>query len=255
MVGMLKVGGMQIQAQRRARDERAGPQQRRGQDAAQPPGARQRDRRAEQGALGFRGDARTVGMGTVGPRAGGVGAVQAEQRRPPVKALAERAPQRRGIGVAGRDKAARLDPGELHQAPAGVHRAPRLVRVEPQELAFVVGIERAQRPVGAAPASPGAQVLEAVLGDRVAAALALDQPTHHLRRALRQRVQIARRDHQQRHVIDAMVVQPVADQRAALERCRLDVVQGHGDRAARRTHGRAFGYRVRLVLMRSGVVW
>ena len=95
-------------------------------------------------------------------------------------------------------------------------------------------------------------MLEAVLGDRVAAALALDQPADHLRRTLGERVQVARRDHQQRHVIDAVVVQPVADQRATLERRRLDVVQGHGDRAARRAHGRAFGYRVRLVLMRSG---
>ncbi len=76
-------------------------------------------------------------------------------------------------------------------------------------------------------------MLEAVLGDRVAERAPLEQPRDHLRRALADRVQIARGDHQQRHAIDAMVVEPVADQRAALERGRLDPVQRDARSCAR----------------------
>ncbi len=49
-------------------------------------------------------------------------------------------------------------------------------------------------------------------------------------------MQIPGRDHQQRDMVNAVVTQPVADQRAALECRRLDVVQGHGDGAARAAH-------------------
>ena len=74
-------------------------------------------------------------------------------------------------------------------------------------------------------------MLEAVLGDRVAGLAALGQPAHHLGRALADRVQVAGRDHQQRDAVDAVVVEPVADHRAALERRRLDAVQRDRDRA------------------------
>ena len=42
-------------------------------------------------------------------------------------------------------------------------------------------------------------------------------------------MQVGRGDHEQRRAVDAMVVEPVADQRAALERRRLDVVDRDGD--------------------------
>ena len=53
------------------------------------------------------------------------------------------------------------------------------------------------------------------------------------RRALADRVQVAGGDHEQRDAVDAVVVEPVADHRAALERRRLDAVQGDRDRAGR----------------------
>ncbi len=156
-----------------------------------------------------------------------------------MEALLQSLPQGRRVGIARGHEPARLEPGQLQHAPPGVHGAPGLLGIEAQELGFAVCSERARKaphPVGAARPSTGparAQVLEAVLGDRVAAALALDQPLHHLRGALGQRMQVARRDHQQRDLADAMVVEPVADQGTALERRRLDVVQGHGERATR----------------------
>ena len=48
-----------------------------------------------------------------------------------------------------------------------------------------------------------------------------------------ERVQVRRGDDEQRRAVDAEVVEPVADERAALERGWLDVVDGDGDRAAR----------------------
>ena len=102
---------------------------------------------------GLRCQACTIGMGTVGACARVMGTVQAEQRSPPVKALAECAPQGRRVCVPGA-RAAWLDAGELHQTPAGVNCATRLVRVEPEELTFVVAVEGAQRSVRAAPACP-----------------------------------------------------------------------------------------------------
>jgi hypothetical protein len=95
-----------------------------------------------------------------------------------VEVLAQRVPQRGGVRVRGRHEAARLEPRELQHAPPGVDRASRLMRVQADELGLVVGAERAQR---TSVRAPGAQVLKAVLGDRVAVALALHQPAHHLR--------------------------------------------------------------------------
>ena len=74
-------------------------------------------------------------------------------------------------------------------------------------------------------------VLEAVLGDGVAARGALGQPLHHLGPAVVERVQVGRGDDEQGHALDPVVVEPVADQRAALEGRGLDVVQGDGDGA------------------------
>jgi hypothetical protein len=85
-------------------------------------------------------------------------------------------------------------------------------------------------------------VLEAVLGDRIACPASLCQPAGHLRGALAHWVQVASRDHQQRNPTDAVIIQPVAYQRTALECRRLNVVQGDGDRSvagagAVRPHG------------------
>ena len=74
-------------------------------------------------------------------------------------------------------------------------------------------------------------MLKAMLRDRVARPPALGQPVGHFRRALTHRMQVAGGDDEQRDAVDAVVVEPVADQRAALERRRLDVV--HGDRDPR----------------------
>ena len=60
---------------------------------------------------------------------------------------------------------------------------------------------------------------------------ALGQPLHHLGPAVVEGVQVGRRDDEQRHALDPVVVEPVADERAALEGRGLDVVQGDGDRA------------------------
>ena len=49
-------------------------------------------------------------------------------------------------------------------------------------------------------------------------------------------MQVGRRDDEQRHAVDAVVVQPVADQRAALERRRLDVVQRDREQPAAPAH-------------------
>ena len=75
--------------------------------------------------------------------------------------------------------------------------------------------------------APGAAqllVLEAMLGDRVAGQPTLRKPAGHLRAAHAERMQVASRDNEQSDPIDAVVIEPVADQGAALEGCRLDVV-------------------------------
>ena len=155
------------------------------------------------------------------------GRVDARQARPPLERRRERLAQRVGVGVGGSDEAARAHAGEPQDAAAGLDRAPRLVAVEAEELGGRVAAPRRGR--------RGA-VLEAVLGDRVAARRALGQPLHHLGPAVVERVQVGRRDDEQRHALDPVVVEPVADQRAALERRGLDVVQGDGDRARVRGH-------------------
>ena len=83
------------------------------------------------------------------------------------------------------------------------------------------------------PANSARAVLEAVLGDRVAAVAAVEQPGGEVGAALEERVQVGRGDHEQRHAVDAVVGEPVADQRAALERRRLDVVDARPRSAAR----------------------
>jgi len=85
----------------------------------------------------------------------------------------------------------------------------------------------------------GLVVLKAVLCDRVAEPPAFGEPAGHRRAALAQRMQVARGDHQQRDAVHAVIVEPVADQRAALERRGLDVVQRDGDppAACRRRRG------------------
>jgi hypothetical protein len=87
--------------------------------------------------------------------------------------------------------------------------------------------------------APKLQVLEAVLGDSVAAALALVQPLRDLGSPIVQRVQVTRGDHKQCDPLDAVVSEPIADQRAAIERRRLDVVESDEDRALTRTLGRS----------------
>jgi hypothetical protein len=85
--------------------------------------------------------------------------------------------------------------------------------------------------VGEKASAAQADVLEAVLGDRVAGVAALGQPAHHLGRALADRMKVAGRDHQQRDAVHAMVAEPVTDHRTALEGRGLDPVQRDGDRA------------------------
>jgi hypothetical protein len=50
----------------------------------------------------------------------------------------------------------------------------------------------------------------------------------HLGAAVRQRVEVAGGDHEQRHPLDAVVGEPVADQGAVVVGGRLDVVEGDG---------------------------
>jgi hypothetical protein len=112
-----------------------------------------------------------------------------------VEVLAQRLPQGWGVGVGGRHEAAWFQAGELQHASSRIHGASCLLCVQPHELGFAVGTECAQRLIGptrqtadASARSHRAQVLEAVLSDRVAAALALDQPADHLGRALCKRM-------------------------------------------------------------------
>jgi hypothetical protein len=105
-----------------------------------------------------------------------------------VEVLAQRLAQGRGVSVGGSHEPARLEAGELQHASPRVHGAARLLRIEPNELGFAVGTECTQRLVrparqaaGTSTYSHGAQMLKAMLGDRITAALALGQPVDHLR--------------------------------------------------------------------------
>ena len=149
------------------------------------------------------------------------GRVDAHEARPPLerRRRASRA-ARRCRRRPGATKPRGLHAGEPQDAAAGLDRAPRLVAVEAEELGRRVAAPRRRR--------RGA-VLEAVLGDRVAARGALGQPLDHLGPAVVEGVQVGRRDDEQRHALDPVVVEPVADERAALEGRGLDVVQGDGD--------------------------
>ena len=103
---------------------------------------------------------------------------------------------------AGATKPCGLDPGELEHAPPGVEGADRLAprrgrRTRPARCG--AGGAACQRRCATG-------VLEAVLRDRVACALALDQPLAILRATVRQRMQVARGDHEQGHAVDAEIV-------------------------------------------------
>ena len=94
-----------------------------------------------------------------------------------------------------------------------------------------------------AAASAAAGVLKAVLRDRVAGQSTLAQPFDHRRSALADRVQVPGGNHEQRDAIDAVVIEPVADQGAGLECRGLDAMQGdcdHPRRVTRRGHQAAF---------------
>ena len=155
-------------------------------------------------------------------------AMQMQQARPPPELPRQHPAQRGGVGVCRSDEAVRLDSGELEHPPAGVDGAARLLLVEPHELRRAPAARGVQARRGRC-ATAQLLVLEAVLGDRVAREATFVQPVDHLRAALAERMQIASGDHQQRDAIDAVVVEPVADQRAALEGRGLDVVQCHRD--------------------------
>ena len=217
---VLQVGRVQVQAQRVARKHRRRRGSARGRACA--PG--RRSCRMLQAGASSRPRR---------PSASSGGAVHAEQAGPPAKAPGQHAAQGGRVGVGGRDEAVGLDAGELEHAPAGAAPRGASPRCRGRRTRRCAARARAASSGAAKPRRARALVLKAVLGDRVAGAAALAQPAAHLRRALAERVQVARGDHQQRHAIDAVVVQPVADQRAALERRRLDVVQRDGDRARR----------------------
>ena len=166
-----------------------------------------------------------------------------------LKRYAQRLAQRRRVGIGGRDEAVGLDAGELQHAPAGVDGAPRLLASSPtnspsRRLRARASSRRAEPPCAGARAGS-----RAGRSRRRARRRSISQ-LDHLRRALAERVQVARRDHEQRDAVDAVVVEPVADQRAALERRRLDVVQRDGDRgwAVGRAHG---GHRGRALRRRG----
>jgi hypothetical protein len=67
-------------------------------------------------------------------------------------------------------------------------------------------------------------MLQAVLRNLVSRNATFDQPRAQLGRALGKRVQVACGYHEQRDAVDAVVVEPVANQRAALECRGLDVM-------------------------------
>ena len=141
----------------------------------------------------------------------------AEQRRPPVEARREVLAQRAGVGVAGGDEPARLQAGAREHARGRPRPTRRVASASrPGYSAAAPPCQpRSGRASGAG--RPRAPVLEAVLGDRVARVDAVEQPVRELGRAGGERVQLRRGDHEQRHAVDAEVVEPVADQRAALE--------------------------------------
>jgi hypothetical protein len=103
----------------------------------------------------------------------------------------------------------RLDAGELQQPAPGVEGAARLGLPQPGELGVAAG--------------------QAVLGDRVAPSDPVQQPLGELGAGGRERVQVGRGDDEQRHAVDAVVVEPVADERRAAERRGGHVVDRHRD--------------------------
>jgi hypothetical protein len=148
-------------------------------------------------------------------------AAHPQQLRPPAEAQLQRGAKGIGVDIGRGDEAVGLYPRELHHPPAGIDRPPGLLAVEHRELARPVREHRAR---GAA-AAPRAHVLEAVLGDRVARRASLTEPANHLGRALTNRMQIAHGNDEQRDAVDAVVVEPVPDDCAALEGSRLDPVR------------------------------
>ena len=181
-------------------------------------------------------------LGAAPPRRGRA-PVQAQQCRPPAKPTREQPAQGGRVGVRRRDESLGVEPRELEHPPARVKRAARLVVAEPHELTLHWSRRVPQH--ASRERRRGLVVLKAVLRDRVAQTPSFREPAGHRRAALAQRMQVAGGDHQQRDAMHAVIVQPVADQRAALERRRLDVVQRDRDppvaRQRRRRRRRARG--------------
>ena len=139
--------------------------------------------------------------------------------------VVEHLAQRVGVGVGGSDEPARLTPASRStRRPASTAR--RVSSASRPRNSAAGLLRRGARRRGA--------VLEAVLGDASPRAVHSASHSDDLRPAVVEGVQVGRRDDQQRDALDPVVVEPVADQRAAFEGRGLDVVQGDRDRAGAR---------------------
>ena len=160
-----------------------------------------------------------------------------QQRRPPVEGLRERERSAGGVRVAGRDEPARLE-------------RPRCARVRrPASTAATVSSASSPGNSAAAPpcqarsgrrSGPGGRTRRCCSPCWAIASPRSRQSSSHAAssgRRWKNGCSVGRRDHEQRHAVDAEVVEPVADQRAALEGRGLDVVQRDGERAAVDAHG------------------
>ncbi len=160
-------------------------------------------------------------------------AVHAQQTRPPAEARAQRS---RAAPACRRRRGRRSRRARCPRASARASRRARRAgspRRRGRRTRRRAGRGRARAGVASSRRRAGARAgSRAGRSSRRRARRSRSQ-LDHLRGALADRVQVARGDHQQRDAVDAVIVEPVADHRAALERRRLDVVQGDGDRAWR----------------------
>ena len=206
---VVEVGGMQVQPQHAPGERRAGAHQRGRGRALERRGRAEAQRgRVARGAR----------------RAARAASPTSRSRR------ASCCAQRARVRVGGGDEPARRAGRRRRARAAGLDRRRRRLGVQPGVLRGRAALPAAQRPrAAAAGASAGAEA-RAGRSRRRASRRSSSQFASSGSGPV-ERVQSRRGDHQQRHPVDARVVEPVADQRAALEGRRLDVVQRDRERA------------------------
>ena len=159
-----------------------------------------------------------AGPAPPGARRGGA---NAQQVRPPLEAHASASAGRRCRRRPGATKPCGSMPASFStRQPAWTAR--RVSSSEADELAAAV--TRARRACAAAAPARASRSAGSRAGRSRRPRAGARRASRPCRRPLADRVHVAGRDHEQRRAVDAVVEQPVADQRAALEGRRLDAV-------------------------------